>query len=231
MRTLGLEHASGKFIIVTEDHCVPSLNWLQSFQQAFSASPENVAAVGGCVENAVFDTAFDWATFLCEYSYFLAPVAEGLNTILPGMNVAYKKEVLDSIEPQVLTSGFWETTLHPVLLAKGYQLYSTADIVIYHAKAFSLKLFLQQRFIYSQYYAGLRYRKEEKAKRAIACCATIILPALLTFRAITQTFSKGRYVKQFFLALPYLLLFYIVWSLGEIYGYAVGAGNALNKIE
>ena len=48
LRTIALEHASGKYIIVTEDHCVPSTDWLESIFQAFEAAPDDTMAVGGC---------------------------------------------------------------------------------------------------------------------------------------------------------------------------------------
>ena len=76
LRTAALDRAKGQYIIVTEDHCVPTGNWLDRMAQAFCTAPPGTAAVGGCVENGVHDTALDWARFFCEYSYFLAPVTE-----------------------------------------------------------------------------------------------------------------------------------------------------------
>jgi len=74
LRTLALDKATGNYIVVIEDHCVPSANWLESIARAFQEAPEGTVAVGGCVENGVNDTALDWASFFCEYSAFLEPV-------------------------------------------------------------------------------------------------------------------------------------------------------------
>src|SRR5262249_39435083 len=71
-RALG--YARSEYIVVTEDHCVPPKQWLASMLEAFEAAPEGTVAVGGPVENGVGDAALDWATFLCEYSAFVAPV-------------------------------------------------------------------------------------------------------------------------------------------------------------
>ncbi len=231
LRTLALDRASGHYIIVTEDHCVPSENWLASFAQAFQDAPEGTVAVGGCVENGVDDTALDWATFLCEYSFFLDPVAEGETTVLPGMNVAYHHSIFDKLDRDLLTSGFWETTVHPVLVEKGMKMYSTNNIRLYHCKKFSFGLFARQRYIYSRYYAGLRFPPKQLAKRLLACAATAILPPLLLYRSVKQIRAKNRLASEYRSAMPYLLVFYIIWAWGEMAGYILGKGDALNRIE
>lgn len=231
LRTLALDKAKGTYIIVTEDHNVPSENWLDSMSQAFDEAPEGTVAVGGCVENGVYDTALDWATFFCEYSYFLESVDEGDTTVLPGMNVAYHHSIFKDLDRELLTSGFWETTVHPVLLEKGLKLYSTNKIRLYHCKKFSFGLFARQRYIYSRYYAGLRFPPGQLLKRLVACGATIILPPLLLYRSIKQIKAKNRLSSEFRSALPILLVFYIIWAYGEMAGYILGKGDALARIE
>ena len=231
LRTSALEQASGKYIIVTEDHCVPSTDWLRSFYQAFEDAPDNTMAVGGCVENGVSDSSLDWATFFCEYSFFLQPVHEGAGNTLPGMNVAYRKEVFQDVDRETLTSGFWETTLHPQLIKQGHKLFSTNKIKLFHSKKFSLGLFLRQRFIYSRYYAGLRFKSSQYFHRLLACCATVLLPPLLLYRMIKQIRAKKRLRKELLSASPFLALFIVVWAAGEMWGYAFGADKALAAIE
>lgn len=231
LRTLALDRAAGRYIIVTEDHCVPSENWLESLSGAFAGSPDDVVAVGGCVENGVSDTALDWATFLCEYSYFLDPVEEGDTTVLPGMNVAYKREIFPELDRDLLTSGFWETTVHPVLIDKGLKFFSTNKIRLYHCKKFSFGLFARQRYIYSRYYAGLRFGKGQLLKRVVAFGATVLLPPLLLIRSRKQIKQKNRLEKEYRSAMPILLLFYVIWAYGEMAGYLLGTGDALARIE
>ncbi|VAW53770.1 hypothetical protein MNBD_GAMMA05-1260 [hydrothermal vent metagenome] len=231
LRTKALDVAKGDYVVVTEDHCVPSNNWLASMAQAFQDASDETVAVGGCVENGVCDTALDWATFLCEYSYFLDPIEEGESTVLAGMNVAYRRSILVGINRDLLTRGFWETTVHPVLLEKGFKLYSSNRIKLYHSKKFSLALFLRQRFIYSRYYAGSRFQKRDWGKRVMMCGVTLALPVLLMFRHRQQIKAKGRLANESKRAIPYLMLFYTVWALGEMVGYLFGSGESLDHIE
>jgi len=231
LRTLALDRARGEYVIVTEDHCVPSQDWLESMARAFAAAPEGTVAVGGCVENGVSDTPLDWATFLCEYSYFLEPVEEGVSGVLPGMNVAYRRSIFADLDRTLLTSGFWETTVHPLLLARGHKLYSSNSIRLYHCKKFSFGLFARQRYIYSRYYAGLRFPRSQLLKRLLACGATLLLPPLLLYRSSRQIRAKNRHIAEFRSALPVLLVFYLIWAGGEMAGYVLGSGDALARIE
>lgn len=231
LRTAAFDQAAGEFVIVTEDHCVPSANWLAAMHAAFRDAPEGTAAVGGCVENGVDDTGLDWATFLCEYSAALAPVPEGPTGQLPGMNVAYRRSALAALDRSLLTKGFWETTVHPELLRKGLKLYSSNKIVLYHCKKFSFGLFARQRFIYSRYFAGLRFRRGQVAWRLAACALSAALPAILLWRICRQVWAKGRLRAELASALPSLLVFVVIWSLGEMAGYLAGQGDALSRIE
>lgn len=231
LRTLAFDKAKGEFIVVIEDHNVPSKNWLASFHNTFKIVSPDTAAIGGCVENGVIETSFDWATFLCEYSFFLTPVHEGESNVLPGMNVCYKYNALEGIERKALTSGFWETTVHPILLRNKNKLYSTNDVKIFHSKKFSFGLFAKQRFFYSRYYAGLRFKENAYLKRLGASVMAVALPLLLLYRIYKQICSKGRLSGEFKAALPILFIFTIIWSLGEMYGYIFGPGDALTKIE
>lgn len=231
LRTLALDRAVGNYIVVTEDHVVPAANWLESMAQAFKSAPEGTVAVGGCVENGVYKLAFDWATFLCEYCYFPEPVEQGVTNVLPGMNIAYRHSVFDDIDRELLINGFWETTLHPVLLKKGNKFFSSNAIKLYHCKKFSFKLFVEQRFIYSRYYAGLRFERTQRLKRITACILTLLLPPVLLFRCMKQIGRKKRLKKELYTAMPYLLVFYSVWALGEMAGYLFGQGDALSQIE
>lgn len=231
MRTRALEAANGEIVIVTEDHCVPSRNWLASFAATIANAPADAVAVGGAVENGVADTALDWATFLCEYSGSISPAPEGIVNDVPGMNVAYRRAAFDGVDPAVLRKGFWETTLHPVIRAGGKKLFSSDAIRLNHCKKFSLGLFCRQRYVYSRYFAGIRFEKNQYAKRATATVLSLALPPLLLWRMRGNVARKNRLGKEFLQASPYLALFVVIWAVGEIVGYIAGPGDALAEIE
>lgn len=231
LRAVALDQAVGTYVAVIEDHCIPSPNWLSALDAAFREAPENTAAVGGCVENGVQDTGFDQATFLCEYSALLAPVSEGETASLPGMNVAYRRSVLAGLDRDLLTKGFWETTIHPALIHRGMKLYSSNRIVIRHSKKFSRRLFASQRFLYSRYFAGIRFERHQYMARTAACVLSVLLPIVLLYRICRNVWSKGGHRVELALALPSLVFFVTIWGLGEMVGYIFGSGSALSRIE
>lgn len=229
MRALALSRSRAAIVAVTEDHCVPCDGWLGQIVDAFDADP-GLTAVGGPVQNGVFDTGLDWATFLCEYSFFYPPLDEGATAVLPGMNVAYRREALTALPAQALTDGFWETTVHPRLTATGGRFQSRNRMVMFHCKRFSAGLFLRQRFVYSRYYAGLRFPAHQTAKRAVAAVASLALPPVLLLRIVRSCLAKGLR-GPLLRALPSLLPMVCVWAAGESWGYVRGAGRALAEIE
>jgi hypothetical protein len=230
MRTLALEASAGELIAVTEDHCVPAPGWLDIASDAFATSQANVVAIGGAVENGVAVTGLDWATFLCEYSFFSPPVAEGRTEVLPGMNIVYRRSALLSVPRAKLIEGFWETTVHPLLLLQGRTFMSMNALKMYHCKKFSAGLFLRQRFVYSRYFAGTRFASSGWPKRLIGAAATALLPPILFVRMVNAARAK-RLTREFARALPSLVPMILIWSAGEAYGALAGPGNALAEIE
>ncbi len=230
MRAAAFDMSRGELIAVTEDHCVPRPGWLNIASAAFADADGDIVAIGGSVENGVTDTGFDWATFLCEYSYFSPPVVEGQTEVLPGMNVVYRRSALEAVPASALREGFWETTVHHLLLAAGGRFLSLNELKMYHCKKFSVGLFLGQRFLYSRYYAGIRFPRHALSKRIAATAATAALPPLLLWRMTGAARKKGLN-SEFVRALPGLALMVLVWSVGEGYGYLAGPGDALARIE
>lgn len=228
MRTLALDHSSGDIVAVTEDHCVPASGWLASIAAAMR--DPTVVAVGGPVENGVRDTSFDWATFLCEYSAFSPPAPEGDTDLLPGMNVAYRRAALSALPRERLLEGFWETTVHGRIRDGGCRFTSRNDMRMFHCKKFTVGLFFRQRFIYSRYFAALRFGRGAVAARAAATAASLILPPVLLWRMIRACSRKGLR-SEMLRALPVLAALTIVWSAGEMWGYMFGEGTALSEIE
>ena len=231
MRTRALKQAEGRFIVVTEDHCVPAGNWLESFSKAFAHAPPETVAVGGCVNNGVADSAFDRATYFCEYGAFAEPVAEGVTSNLPGMNIAYRHNVLKRFDNSLLEKGFWESTIHPELQKNGQLFFSSNNIKITHCKKFSFDLFARQRFLYSKYYADMRYPPQWILVRVAAGLATVVLPLLLLLRSLRNVMLKPALRKGYVSSIPVLLLFYVIWAWGEMIGYLVGSNNALRELE
>lgn len=248
LRAQALARARGRYVLVTEDHTVPPPDWVSALVGGLARAPEQVVAAGGPVENAMRERAVDCAAFLCEYSRYLpiaadagrrtaraegAALAESLELVedIPGMNIVYRREALDAAGPDALRRGFWESTIHPALLASGHKFLKLPDCVILHRKHFGFGYFVSQRFHYSRYFAGVRFASEQRARRALFAILSAALPPLLLLRMARDLRNQPAHRSAFLRALPALVCFTAVWGLGEAVGYAFGAGNSLVKIE
>lgn len=230
MRAIALREAHGSLVLVTEDHCVPPASWLRDFKTLADAYPE-AAAIAGCVDNGVSERALDWATFLCEYAAFAPPIADGAGAPLAGMNVLYRRAALAECPEELLNRGFWETTVHPWLADRGKQLVATNRVSISHCKKFSFRLFASQRYVYSRYYAGIRFPRERLALRWMVALGTPVLPLLLTTRLVRAAAKKPQIAGPARRAVGYLFVFFVIWAAGEAVGYLMGPGRALEAIE
>src|SRR5437764_4560491 len=95
LRGQGLRLARGEVVAITEDHVVAPPGWAAAILDAHARYP-SAAAIGGPVDNQRTQSALDWASFLCEYSEFLPPVAAGVSAAIPGMNTSYKRRAIEA---------------------------------------------------------------------------------------------------------------------------------------
>lgn len=231
LRTLAFERARGRTIFVTEDHTVPPLDWIESFVTALDRAAPNVVAVGGPVDNAMRERATDWAAFLCEYSGYLPPQAAGETDDLPGMNIAYRREILDEADRDELSKGFWESTVHARVLAAGKTFLRVPGTVIEHRKSFGFRYFMAQRFHYSRHFAGTRFLRTQRARRLLYAVVSLALPALVLLRVSKRVLRRPPYRRPLLRAAPALACFVVAWGLGETVGYLLGPGSSLAEIE
>lgn len=227
LRAMGMSHATGDIITITEDHCIPRKDW---YQEILKAHESDYAAVGGAVENGSVNRIIDWAVYLCEYSGVMPPIPYGEVTGIAGNNASYKRWALEEIEESV-KRDYWEFFLHEEIKKTGLKFLSAPTVVVIHKKEFGFTYFLNQRFYYSRSFAGMRNIGAPFLKRIVYIISSPFLPVLLISRISQQVLMKRRYIKEFLLSLPFLMIFMISYAWGEFVGYLFGSGNSLIKVE
>jgi hypothetical protein len=160
----------------------------------------------------------------------MPPAPDGETRDLPGVNIGYRRELLERHRAD-LETGFWEGIVHPRLLAEGARFVSSPRIVVTHKKRFGFFYFVGQRFHYSRYYAGTRARGAGALARIAFALATPLLPGLLAIRIARAVFAKRRNRRYLLLSAPALGGFLIVWAFGEMAGALLGPGDSLARIE
>lgn len=227
LRAAGLREARGRLVAVTEDHCVPRPDWYQRITEAHRRT--GWAAVGGGVENDSTTRAVDWAVFFCEYHQHMSPVPEGPSDFIPGMNVAYDMDALESMR-DVFDEGLWENFLHDRLRAAGHVLGMDPRIVVGHKKRFTVSMFLSERFNYSRSFAGMRVAGAPLTTRLAWAAGSLLLPGLLVARLTRNVLRRRMYLGWYVRSFPLVVLFSVTWSIGELVGYLTGPGDSILKV-
>ncbi len=226
LRWKGMRAARGEMIAVIEDHCLVEPGWGAEILR-FLDSP--YGAVGGPVENGATGRILDWAFFLAEYGPCMPPLQEGEVDLAPGNNVAYRRAVLPLDEPA--WGSLWESFLQKELRRRGVRIYLSPPMRLYHKKSFRLGEMLGQRFLYSRSFAAMRAAGKPAWLRLTLAAASILLPPLLLVRILANLVRKRRNLREFFLALPVLVLFVSGWAAGEVAGCLAGAGDSLARVD
>jgi hypothetical protein len=221
LRAAGVFASTAPYVALIEDHGLVTPRWADAALSAHHAGRE---VVGGPVRNAATRRVRDWAAFLCEYSAFMEPLAEGEIGTLTGMNVSYSRPAVAAME-DLLREGRWETWLHARLRERGFRLHCTPEMVLEHDKDFEMGEFLSQRWHYSRSYAGMRNASLGR-KRPLYVLGTIVLPFLLYYRIARNVFRRRTRRRELLTATPLILLYLVTWAAGEAVGYAFGGGRS-----
>lgn len=227
MRAVAIQQSSGDYLVITEDHCIAPENWLTGIVEAHDSGYE---VIGGAVENGSVHRLIDWAVFLCEYSSFMPPLANGETPFITGNNTSYKRSVIEKVDKSLLTN-YWEYFLQKELWQSGVRFLSVPSLIVSHEKEFGFFYFLAQRFHYSRSFAAMRKTKSSFTQQLIYLLFTPVLPFHLIWRIAKNVRQKKRNYREFLLSLPFLLIFMCSYAMGEFAGQLFGAGNSLAKVE
>jgi len=222
LRAAGARAARGKVIAITEDQCIPPPVWCANVLAAHTApDAANRAAIGGPVEKLEPDRAINWAIYLRELGTYMPPVMEGPRHALTDCNVTYKRPALQAIS-DVWKEAFHEPDVHAALEKNGGVLWLSPALLTMQQREMQLGPALGERYTFGRLYGGLRAASVSAVKRLVLILLSPLLPLLLVARVYATVFGKGRHIGPALLALPYVLLFAVVWGFGEFVGYLTG---------
>lgn len=217
LRAIGVKISQAPIVAITEAQCVPAGDWCG---QVLNDHREPHAAIGGVVDKESGGVV-SWAMYLCDYSRYMPPVAEGAVDHLTDCNVTYKRSWLEKI------TGAWpvefhEPTVHWALQGKGQSLWLSPRIVVRHGRGWTLGEAIADRFAFGRLFAATRVAAVSPGKRAVYALTAFLVPPLIVWRAGRNVMRKGRHKGRLLAALPAMMLVATVWGLGEWVGYVTG---------
>jgi hypothetical protein len=217
-RAVGLSLARGRLIAMTEDYAVPAEDWCR---QIFRAHEQPYAVIGGAIDNGI-DRPLNWALYYCDFGRYGNPLEHGPAEYASDVNLAYKREALDSIR-DVWSEAYHETTVHWTLRSRGEVVFLDPRLVVYqHRPAIGLFRAVRERIEWGRIFAETRVARCSLWRRVCYAAGTAILPALLLLRVLRNMLRQGRSVTQIVQTLPLTACLLAGWALGEFSGYVRG---------
>lgn len=223
LRSLGLEAARGRYVVLTEDHAHAEPGWCAGLVQVLAENPR-AGCAGGAVECGQ-PGLLAFAVYLCDFGRYQNPLPEGPAWYVSDSNVCYRREALTAISDVWQGDGkdYHETIVHGALAARGLELRLTPRVVVWQTRSgLGLAAALKERFVWGRSFAGSRVAGVGLGRRLVFAALTPVLPFVLTLRLLRGALAKRRFVGRALLASPLLLLLSTFWSIGELVGYVTG---------
>ncbi len=221
-----IAQAGGRIIAVTEATCLPHADWIASIMKAHE-SPDPV--IGGAVEVAGCGSLLDWAAYFCDYGQFLPPLDDGATGEVSGNNVSFKRSAME-IGAEMVRPEFWKTYWCRRLQAEGIVLKATSSVVVYYQKSYRLFPYLVRKFHHGKCFAGMRVVESSPLVRMRYALGTCLLPFVALTRIVRAVVPKKRYLREFLVSMPLLVIAVASWSVGEFMGYLRGVGRSCAHI-
>jgi Glycosyl transferase family 2 len=224
-RVAGVLEASAPIVAFAEDHSFPEPGWAELLLRAHEGP---YAAVAPAFENANPRTALSWADVLLGFGPWIAPVPRGEMSRLPWHNTSYKRESLLAFGDRLGVMLEVESMLQEDLRARGLRLYLESEARTRHVNFSRVRPFLVEYLVSGRMYGGRRAQTQKWSPlhRLIYIAGSPFIPVVRLPEVVSHIRRIGRTRELLPRALPAILLGLVAHSLGELAGYACGAGTS-----
>ena len=210
-----IRESDGEFVFLTEDHCVPSPEWVR---RLYDAQAPDRAAVGGTVATADDIGPVDWSFYFVDYFRYAPPREQGDSPSLTVCNVAYRREYLDEVS-HLWQNIFHETEINEALRSRFGPLWLEPDARVNQRRQVAFKDAIFERYAFGRLFGCTRLRNAKLSQRVTFVAAMPLLPPLLLWRMGRRAMSERKMRRPFIKALPALSALVLAWSWGEFLGY------------
>ena len=222
----GTRRARAPVVAFVEEHSYPHPGWAEALIEAHCGP---WAAVGPVVGNANGDSLVGWADFLVGYGPWLDPARAGARDILPGHNSSYKLALLLEYGPGLEGMLESETVLHADLRQKGHQLYQEPQAKISHLNFEKPSVWIPAQYYSGRAFAAPRSEHWPITRRALYFVAGPLIPLVRLGRTLGQARGARLHPGPPAAVWPVLLLGLGVSAAGEMVGYLLGSGDAVER--
>ena len=229
LRGRAIALSRGEIVAVIDAYSIVAADWAGAIVAAHASNPR--AVIGGSVDLARRDSANlrTWAQYFNEYGLFMPPIRSGSATIVPGSNVSYRRDVLFDGE-RARFPVFWKTFVNWQATSHANPMWLDPAIRVELHKPIPFSDFLLTRFSHARCFAGMRVAASPVKTRIGRALSAPLVPWILLWRWSRGIWAKGRHRPLYLATLPHQVLLFLMWGLGEFWGYAFGTGRSCRNL-
>jgi hypothetical protein len=221
LRQAAYQRAEADVVAVTEDHCRPAPDWLESVIAAHEAAPDS-ALIFGAVENGTQRHLIDWALYCAGYAPQAPPLMEGM-AINPGhANTSWKRWAFDRVPPT--GELVLEFLFNAALRHGGHGALADDGLRVVHHQCDPVGPTAALFFHNGRAIAGIR-RPHMGPRDVVRIVAPQVVAAFRTARTLRLSWAKP-FRASAVRAAPLIGLLHMSHALGESIGYLAGAGDS-----
>lgn len=218
-RNVGLPHCTGDIVAMTDDDAEVFPNWVTQLKRLHAEHPE-AGVIGGAVVGANSDS---FISRLADQVTFSSPAEARYVRTLPGVNVSYKRAVVDGVGPQDETLFRGEDVDYNWRVKRlGYEVYYDPSVRVLHHHRPTLRKFLNQHYMYGRAYYLVRSKWPEmycvyphQLRQPKAFLKAVNFVAAPFYEPLQYAWRLGRIVDRV-AAYPVLLANQLAWRGGMI---------------
>jgi GT2 family glycosyltransferase len=218
-RNVGLPHCSGDIIAMTDDDARVFPDWVTQMKRAHREHPE-AGAVGGPVLGTNTDSLVGKVADVITFPTW--PEPRYVRT-LPGVNISYKREVVEQVgkQDEALFRGE-DVDYNWRVKQLGYEIYFDSRIKVYHHHRPTLRDLLDQFYMYGRAYYLVRRKWPEmyclyphKLRKPKDFLKTLNFVASAFYQALLGTRDLSGW-RDRLLGLPVLFMAESAWRMGMV---------------
>jgi GT2 family glycosyltransferase len=219
-RNIGLAHCTGEIVAMTDDDAEVFPDWVTQMVKAHAEHPE-AGGVGGAVLGV--DSEKSLLSRIADIATFSSPTTSGYVRTIAGVNVSYKREVLQAVglQDESLFRGE-DVDFNWRIKRLGFEIFYDSEIKVLHYHRPNLKQSIYQFYMYGRAYYLVRHKWPEmycvyprEIKRFKDLLKMMYFMVSTLFEPFFSAMKMQTWVDRI-LALPVVYVLHFAWKSGMI---------------
>jgi hypothetical protein len=227
LRAEGVRAASAPAVLLAETHSFPASD---SLERLIERHREPWAGVGQAICNGNPQTMRSWTNLFLDYGPWADPHPGGVLRELPTHNSSFKRAEFLACGEQLPELLRYSEAINAALRSRGGSLYLEPRARTFHVNVSRAGSWVVERSAAGRAYAASRAAGWPAWRRAAYALGSPLIPLVRGRRVLGDIRRTGRSAELLPRILPALAAGLTLSALGELVGYAAGAGRAPEMI-